>query len=92
MQPAAGVVFDLAGNLYGTNTGGTALTGTVFQLQPPSQSGGDWTETVLHTFTDGPDGGWPTGTLMRGKLAFYGTTFAGGDSICNCGVVFAVTR
>jgi uncharacterized repeat protein (TIGR03803 family) len=92
MQPAAGVVFDLAGNLYGTNTGGTSLTGTVFQLQPPSQSGGNWTETVLHTFTDGPDGGWPTGTLLRGKHAFYGTTFAGGDSICNCGVVFAVTR
>jgi hypothetical protein len=96
VQPFAGVVFDHAGNLYGTTSGGGNLTGTVFQLQPPSQSGGNWTETVLHTFTRGPDGGGPYGKLLVGKgHALYGTTAAGGNSKCGisggCGVVFSIS-
>jgi len=95
VQPFAGVVFDQAGNLYGTTSGGGNLTGTVFQLQPPSQSGGSWTEAVLHTFTGGPDGGGPYGTLLVRGHALYGTTAAGGNSKCGvsvgCGVVFSIS-
>jgi uncharacterized repeat protein (TIGR03803 family) len=34
-EPTAGVIFDAAGNLYGTtSTGGTTGYGTVFELTP----------------------------------------------------------
>jgi uncharacterized repeat protein (TIGR03803 family) len=52
-------------------------------------------ETLLHTFTGGPDGGGPRGGLIRDAVGnLYGTTEGGGDlSTCNghgCGVVFVV--
>ena len=48
--PTSGVVFDQAGNLYGTTaSGGSLVGGTLFQLSPPSQ-GGAWTETTLYNF------------------------------------------
>jgi hypothetical protein len=60
-QPAGGVIFDSAGNLYGTTYDGGAegchiACGTVFQLQP--QGGGVWTENILYVFkgNDGNDG------------------------------------
>jgi uncharacterized repeat protein (TIGR03803 family) len=55
-HPAAPVVFDSAGNLYGTTSEGDghisdcfgAGCGVVFELSPTSN--GVWTETVLHAF------------------------------------------
>ncbi len=86
--PVAGIVFDNAGNLYGTTTWGGALNvgnrnGTVFELSPPAK-GGVWTETVLYTFCTGSnnacqDGGEPSSQLVfdtSGNL--YGTTTGGG--------------
>lgn len=76
-NPFAGVIFDEAGNLYGTTKlGGDSSNGTVFRLTP-AQSG--WTETVLHAFQGGNDGYWPVGGLIidhSGNL--YGTTTSGG--------------
>src|SRR5260370_40817818 len=47
--PVAPLIFDKAGNLYGTtNTGGTADRGTALQLYPNGNGG--WTETILHSF------------------------------------------
>lgn len=44
-----GLVFDSAGNLYGTTSfGGGRREGTVFELSPTT--GGRWTEKVLHGF------------------------------------------
>src|ERR1022692_842912 len=54
--PFAGLALDTAGHLYGTTyQGGASSQGTVFEL---TNSGGTWTETVLHTFDDisGSDG------------------------------------
>ena len=49
--PEAGLIQDAAGNLYGTTFGGGAHHyGTVFELEPPAQSGGPWTQTVLYSF------------------------------------------
>ncbi len=56
-SPASAVVFDHHGNLYGTTTVGGALdNGTVFKLTRPSRPGGDWTESILYSFTGGRDG------------------------------------
>jgi hypothetical protein len=48
--PAGGVIFDKAGNLYGLTIygGSTACPpgscGTIYELSPPQQKGGAWTE------------------------------------------------
>jgi uncharacterized repeat protein (TIGR03803 family) len=84
--PSAGLIFDAAGNLYGTTSeGGTYGAGTVFELTP---AGGGWTEQVLHSFNnDGADGVSPSAGLIRDAAGnLYGTTYAGGtDAI---GTVF----
>ena len=58
------------GNLYGAAclSGG----GVVFELQPPATTGGTWTYTALHTFTNGQV---PYGPMVMTKNgALYGTT------------------
>jgi len=52
-EPRSGVVFDSAGNFYGTtfSGGGSGGAGIVFQMAPPSVPGGSWTETVIHRFS-----------------------------------------
>jgi uncharacterized repeat protein (TIGR03803 family) len=92
--PREGVVMDAGGNIYGTTQGGgTADYGMVFELT--RLSSGKFVETVLHDFTDGADGAYPTGENLildsRGKL--YGVAEYGGDSNCpqtsnGCGIVF----
>ena len=75
-SPAASVVMDAAGNLYGTTRlGGPANAGTVFRLSP---AGSSWTETVLYAFTGGTDGGAPQAALTLHGKAIYGTTPQGG--------------
>jgi uncharacterized repeat protein (TIGR03803 family) len=87
-EPAAGVIFDEAGNLYGTtNQGGDFNSGTVFKLS--RNTNGSWTESVLHSF-NGTDGNLPNAALtfdVTGNL--YSTTSEGGTN--NCGVVFKLT-
>jgi uncharacterized repeat protein (TIGR03803 family) len=96
--PAAGLIFDAAGNLYGTAIGGGNYQGgTAFELTPTA--GGGWTEEVLHSFGNGTDGFWPHAGLIfdaRGNL--YGTTrgafyyeCTGINHFPNCGTVFELT-
>src|ERR1019366_2578878 len=87
--PFAGLIFDAAGNLYGTTfAGGTYGYGTVFELTPAA--GGGWTETVLHNFGNGTDGTAPyAGLIFDAAGNLYGTTFVGGTY--GYGTVFEVT-
>jgi uncharacterized repeat protein (TIGR03803 family) len=89
--PVAGVVVGKNGELYGTTpSGGSAGSGIVFELTPPTIPGGVWTETVLHNFsgTNG-DGATPVAGLVQSPTGIlYGTTTAGGTA--GRGTVFAV--
>jgi uncharacterized repeat protein (TIGR03803 family) len=96
--PTGNLVFDSAGNIYGTTEeGGASLAGTVFELSPSAS--GAWTERILHGFSGGWDGTYPYAGLIvdsMGKL--YGTTEYGGDLSCDpdyriagCGVAFELT-
>jgi uncharacterized repeat protein (TIGR03803 family) len=88
--PDAGLVMDKEGNLYGTTDfGGASFTvnpsgyGTVFKLDTSGK------ETVLHSFTNAPDGAVPEAGLVMDKEGnLYGTTFDGGAS--GWGTVFKV--
>jgi uncharacterized repeat protein (TIGR03803 family) len=83
------LVFDTAGNLYGTTLqGGTHGSGIVFKLSPASS--GYWTETQLHTFKNGIDGAAPfAGVILDSSGNLYGTTAGGGSSGGN-GVVYEI--
>jgi uncharacterized repeat protein (TIGR03803 family) len=87
--PDAGVIFDAAGNLYGTTSSGGAYGyGTVFELSPTV--GGGWIEKILHNF-DVANGASPTGLIFDPSGNLYGTTSGGGDASCDCGTVFKLT-
>ncbi len=94
-SPYAGLIFDAAGNLYGTTSqGGTYIfRGTVFELTPAA--GGGWTETVLHSFGNGADADSPqAGLIFDAAGNLYGTTVEGGtgsNCIFGCGTVFELT-
>jgi uncharacterized repeat protein (TIGR03803 family) len=77
--PMAPMIFDKAGNLYGTTSnGGRNNTGALFKMQP--QSGGGWEESIIYSFLDGSDGGYPsTPLLLDGAGNIWGTTQVGGN-------------
>ena len=96
--PLENVTFDTAGNIYGTTAhGGTDNNnyGIVFQLTP--KSGGGWTENVLYSFSNGPNGDGPWGLVFDAAGNIYGTTTSGGVGSCNfegivgCGTVFELS-
>ena len=112
--PNGDLVFDKSGNLYGATVfGGTKGTtcdpyyggqcGVVFEISPPKQKGGAWTQKVLHDFPgtasgkqDG-DGAEPNGgLLLDSKGTTYGTSYFGGNgtAVCGsigCGTIFSLT-
>lgn len=86
-NPTSSLIFDQAGNLYGTTLlGGEKDSGVVFELFP-SDSG--WTEKVLHAFTV-RDGKYPHSPVVLDAAGhLYGTTEFGGAH--DKGVVFELT-
>jgi len=78
-QPLSAVIFDKAGNLYGTAyQGGEHGYGTVFELSP-SETG--WTQTVLYSLPGGSGGAYPINGLIFDAVGnLYGTTFAPGGA------------
>jgi uncharacterized repeat protein (TIGR03803 family) len=90
IMPAAGLIRDSNGNLYGTTYyGGQYAMGAVFMIDTSVK------ESVLHSFGLGSDGQNPAASLLRdGQGSLYGTTQYGGDLSCSilpgfgCGMVF----
>jgi hypothetical protein len=84
--PASTLVFDKAGNLYGTATSGgdpDCDCGVIFKMT--HQPSGDWTYGVLYKFIWATGAG-PTGLTIDSKGNLYGATAAGGKY--NAGVAF----
>jgi uncharacterized repeat protein (TIGR03803 family) len=78
--PSAGLVFDRAGNLYGTTEAGDLYNGgNAFELSPP-KTGTIWPENILHSMsgssTDGANS-W-SGLTLDSAGNLYGSTAAGG--------------
>ncbi len=88
LAPGNNLVFDKAGNMYGTAGTPTCYggCGLVFKLTPSKS--GKWSYSVLHEFSD-TDGDYPNGLTMDKHGNFYGTTTGGGKY--GYGVVFEIT-
>ncbi len=86
--PDDAVIFDSAGNLYGSASyGGTANSGVVFKL---TRYGSNWGESVLYSFAGTPDGWGPWSSVSfdsNGNL--YGTTLFGGTA--DAGAVYQLS-
>jgi hypothetical protein len=103
--PAAGVIMDAHGNLFGTTVDGGSSSscqfwscGAVYELKPSSELSQPWTEMVIHSFAGPPaDGLNPRGFMVADESGnLYGLTPYGGNSqACGgvgCGVVFKLVN
>lgn len=85
-DPYAGLLYDgTAGVLYGTTSGGgTYKNGTLFSLNPYTQTN---PETVLWSFGNGKDSNAPYGNVISVNGELYGATTGGGYD--DVGTVFS---
>lgn len=101
-SPYTALIFDTAGNLYGTTSAGGDKTvyicglnggcGVAFKLS--KNASGLWSETVIHTF-DGADGWFSEGFISDDAGNLYSVTGDGGNFTgCGgfgCGVVYELS-
>lgn len=100
VMPVGGVIFDKAGNLYGTTSGGgqdgsgdfcyEGIYGptTVYQLTP---SGSGWKENILYTFPSGSGDLVYSGLIFDQSGGLYGAGCNGGLSGNSGGFVFELS-
>jgi uncharacterized repeat protein (TIGR03803 family) len=92
-NPETGVVFDAAGNLYGTtffggpNCRNQLCGGTVFKLTPNGSGG--WTDTVLYGFSNSSVENPNSPLVLDDAGNLYGTT--SGETASGGGTVYEVT-
>jgi uncharacterized repeat protein (TIGR03803 family) len=95
--PFGSLVFDAAGNLYGTTSAGGGISagcrygcGTVFELH--RFNAGNWAAQVLHSFSQNSDDGrYPyAGLVFDGSGNLYGVAGSGGGQP-GYGIVFELT-
>jgi uncharacterized repeat protein (TIGR03803 family) len=96
--PAASLITDGNGNLYGTTSSGglkagcSGGCGTVFKLSPPATKGRVWTETVLHYFKGVPSGegrgdaAFPSDLVFGSDGNLYGMASSGGACVTDDGI------
>jgi uncharacterized repeat protein (TIGR03803 family) len=92
-QTSFPLLFDAAGNLYGTTVlGGAHAGGAVFELMP--KAGGGWTERIVYSFngSNTTRGAFPdAGLAIDSAGNLYGTTLGGGSGAASgAGTVFVL--
>lgn len=92
--PVVGVTIDDAGVLYGsTPLFGKHGFGVAISLTPPKSGGSRWTKSVLHSFTNGPDGSYPQSAFILDKAGgLIGATSNMGAGATGVGLVFRLHR
>jgi uncharacterized repeat protein (TIGR03803 family) len=85
-RPVGGLTQGLDGNFYGTTLqGGSNSNGMVYRVTPAG------TLTILHSFTNNPDGAQPSSSIVQAVDGnFYGTTNAGTTN--GNGTIFKFTQ
>jgi uncharacterized repeat protein (TIGR03803 family) len=93
--PGSGkLALDAEGNLYGAtldggNAGCTAGCGTIFKAARKAIMN---VENPIHRFGSGTNGAYPIGGVVFDAAGnFYGVTGAGGQTVCDCGVIYKMT-
>lgn len=87
IYPSAQLIFDSAGNLYGTAELIAGGTGAVFELSPTES--GPWQEKILHAFTE-DEGLYPEdGLIFDAAGNLYSTAWGGGQA--GYGTAFELT-
>jgi len=96
-SPFGGVLIGSNGAVYGTTfsssyigDGGPEVDGTVFQLVPPAESGGAWTENTLVTLPSVGLGMLPDAGVVSVGGSLYGTTVES-DEAGGCGSVYELS-
>jgi uncharacterized repeat protein (TIGR03803 family) len=87
--PYAGLIFDVAGNLYGTTEFGSSGPGVVFEMTP--RTDGTWALNVLHYFLGTPAMHPIAGLLLDKAGNLYGTARDCAAGAGCSGVVFEIT-
>jgi hypothetical protein len=82
MYPTSPLIADTAGNLYGTAPfGGTYGQGVAFEVSPPAQKGGAWTETAIWNFSTASGVMYPFGGLVAdANGTLFGASFGYANS------------
>ncbi len=100
--PQGSLISDGTTGYFGTTLlGGGLARGTVFHITPRAGQHGGWSESVIYSFGNIPDGNYPVGAVVadaQGNL--YGATEMGGRGRCNdgeggiigCGTIFQLSK
>jgi uncharacterized repeat protein (TIGR03803 family) len=83
--PISSPIVGAGGVLYAASIGGA-----IFSLSPPASAGGQWTESILYTFT-GTDVFEPNAVAIGASGALYGTTQHSGAASGPNGTVYSLT-
>lgn len=93
--PQSALIMDASGNLYGATTSGGGYIhcsvemdqgcGSAFKL---SRLGQQWKESLLHGFSGGNDGAFPSGLVLDADGNLYGDAGSGGN--WQAGLIFEI--
>jgi uncharacterized repeat protein (TIGR03803 family) len=90
-SPIGSLVFDHAGNLYGTLASYKVIGGAVFELSPPQAGASRWAYSTIFRF-DGRNGSNPYGTLLIDQAGnLFGTSGLVSGGYNDAGLIYELS-